>query len=225
MVKSIEIGRPNSSGTTEEIRTAFAELAKSKLKEALGWSEDERGLKHPKSKLYLNVILTGSSSAPSVSWSCGNAKHYRYYNFNGNYITSSYRWYWDILYGNGGAMAFKLRIMNATNSITIDQGFYGIIIAQNTEGMWNVIMGGDATLSVADETSPNFTTINTHVSRNSVYPLALTKMPDLLHASVYEGLYYPLYTPVSSYSGVYELNKKHYQNVCGFSFALAMALD
>ncbi len=225
MVKSIEIGRPNSSGTTEEIRTAFAELAKSKLKEALGWSEDEHGLKHPKSKLYLNVFLKSSGSTPIVSWSGGNAKRYKYYNFNDNYLTSSYRWYWDILYGNGGAMALKLRIMVASNGATVDQGSYMIVIAQNTEGMWNVIMGSGTILSVADETLPNFTNINTYVSSNSVYPLALTKMPDLLHASVYEGLYYPLYAPVSSYSGVYELNKKHYQNVCGFSFALAMALD
>lgn len=121
-------------------------------------------------------------------------------------------------------MALKLRIMAASNGATMDQGYYMIVIAQNTEGMWNVITGSGSTLSVADETS-HFTTINTHIDRNSVYPLALTKMPDLLHASVYEGLYYPLYTPVSSYYGVYELNKKHYQNVCGFSFALAMALD
>ncbi len=224
MVKSIEIGRPNSSGTTEEIRTAFAELAKSKLKEALGWSEDEHGLKHPKSKLYLNVFLKSSGSNPLVSWSGGNAKSYMYYKFNDHYLTSSYRWYWDILYGNGGAMALKLRIMNVSDGAIREQGYYVIVIAQNTEGMWNVITGYDVNLSVAGETS-HFTTINTHVDRNSAYPLALTKMPDLLHASVYEGLYYPLYTPVSSYSGVYELNKKHYQNVCGASFALAMALD
>lgn len=224
MVKSIEIGCPNSSGTTEEIRTAFAELAKSKLKEALGWSEDEHGLKHPKSKLYLNVFLTSSGSTPSVSWSGGNAKSYKDYNFSNAHLKSSYRWYWDILYGNGGAMALKLRIMTASGGATADQGYYKIVIAQNTEGMWNVIIGDSSTLSVADETS-HFTTIKTYVGGNSVYPLALTKMPDLLHASVYEGLYYPLYTPVSSYSGVYELNKKHYQNVCGSSFALAMALD
>ncbi len=224
MVKSIEIGCPNSSGTTEEIRTAFAELAKSKLKEALGWSEDEHGLKHPKSKLYLDVFLKSSGSTPLVSWSGGNAKSYKYYKFNDYYLTSSYRWYWDILYGNGGAMALKLRIMNVSDGDTMDQGNYLIVIAQNTEGMWNVITGSNNTLSVADETS-HFTTISTHVGRSSVYPLALTKMPDLLHASVYEGLYYPLYTPVSSYSGVYELNKKHYQNVCGSSFTLAMALD
>ncbi len=224
MVKSIEIGCPNSSGTTEEIRTAFAELAKSKLKEALGWSEDEHGLKHPKSKLYLNVFLRSSGSNPSVNFSGGNAKSYKYYKFNDYYLTSSYGWYWDILYGNGGAMALKLRITFVSDGDTMDQGNYLIVIAQNTEGMWNVITGSNNTLSVADETS-HFTTINTNVGRNSVYPLALTKMPDLLHASVYEGLYYPLYTPVSSYSGVYELNKKHYQNVCGSSFVLAMALD
>ncbi len=224
MVKSIEIGRPNSSGTTEEIRTAFAELAKSKLKEALGWSEDEHGLKHPKSKLYLNVFLKSSGSNPSVNFSGGNAKSYKHYNFNDRCLTSSYRWYWDILYGNGGAMALKLRITVASNGAIREQGYYVIVIAQNTEGMWNVITGNDTDLSVADETS-HFTTISTHVGSNRVYPLALTKMPDLLHASVYEGLYYPLYTPVSSYSGVYELNKKHYQNVCGDSFTLAMALD
>ncbi len=224
MVKSIEIGCPNSSGTTEEIRTAFAELAKSKLKEALGWSEDEHGLKHPKSKLYLNVFLKSSGSNPSVNFSGGNAKSYKHYNFNDRCLTSSYRWYWDILYGNGGAMALKLRIMNVSDGAIREQGYYVIVIAQNTEGMWNVITGYDVNLSVAGETS-HFTTINTHVDRNSAYPLALTKMPDLLHASVYEGLYYPLYTPVSSYSGVYELNKKHYQNVCGDSFTLAMALD
>lgn len=224
MVKSIEIGCPNSSGTTEEIRTAFAELAKSKLKEALGWSEDEHGLKHPKSKLYLNVFLTSSGSNLFVSWSGGNAKSYKHYNFNNNHLISLFRWYWDILYGNDGAMALKLRIMRVSNGDTMEQGNYLIVIAQNTEGMWNVITGSNNTLSVADETS-HFTTINTNVGSNRVYPLALTKMPDLLHASVYEGLYYPLYTPVSSYSGVYELNKKHYQNVCGSSFALAMALD
>ncbi len=224
MVKSIEIGCPNSSGTTKEIRAAFAELAKSKLKEALGWSEDEHGLKHPKSKLYLNVFLKSSGSNPSVNFSGGNAKSYKHYNFNDYCLTSSYRWYWDILYGNGGAMALKLRIMNVSDGAIREQGYYVIVIAQNTEGMWNVITGYDVNLSVAGETS-HFTTINTHVDRNSAYPLALTKMPDLLHASVYEGLYYPLYTPVSSYSGVYELNKKHYQNVCGDSFTLAMALD
>ncbi len=224
MVKSIEIGCPNSSGTTEEIRTAFAELAKSKLKEALGWSEDEHGLKHPKSKLYLNVFLRSSGSNPSVNFSGGNAKSYKYYKFNDYYLTSSYRWYWDILYGNGGAMALKLRITFASDGDTMDQGYYVIVIAQNTEGMWNVIIGNDTDLSVADETS-HFTDIKTYIGRGSAYPLALTKMPDLLHASVYEGLYYPLYTPVSSYSGVYELNKKHYQNVCGSSFTLAMALD
>lgn len=202
--------------------TDFAASANAALADALGWPITDNGwLKHPQCNILLKVTVgTSSVSFVNIGNDAASKKNNILYTND-----TRYRFYWRILKLSGGIAIGYSRIRTDTGNI--DGTAFICVFVVNSDNVWTGMIIGDsinhAYLFSDDRLEPTALLLSYPYAAN--YKLGLARMPDPLHGGTFNGLYTALCAPYSTYSDVYELNGKHYQNLLGNSFSFIAALD